>query len=148
MEEFLDRFISYVIPRIRDFRGLSAKLDGHGNYSIGLRDHSIFPEVPPPDVKQIFGLQVVITTTATTDEEGFALLKEIGIPFKREKKADAKKEAQEQKAKEEKEAAEAEAKEEIAPDEGDGESGVGSGEEDEPKKEYESDESQPPTPNS
>ena len=53
MEEFLDRLISYSIPRIRDFRGLSTKLDGHGNYSIGIRDHSIFPEVPPPDAKQI-----------------------------------------------------------------------------------------------
>lgn len=83
MEEFLDRLLSYGLPRIRDFRGLPTKLDGNGNYSIGLRDHSIFPEVPPPDAKQIFGLQVVISTTAQNDEEGMALLKEIGVPFRR-----------------------------------------------------------------
>ncbi len=91
MEEFLDRFISYCIPRIRDFRGLSSKLDGQGNYSIGIRDHSIFPEIAPPDAKQIFGLQVVISTTAKNDEEGFALLKEIGMPFRRDEKKEEQK---------------------------------------------------------
>lgn len=85
MEEFLDRLISYAIPRIRDFRGLPTKLDGQGNYSIGIRDHSIFPEVPPPDAKQIFSMQVVITTTAKNDEEGRALLAQMGMPFKRGK---------------------------------------------------------------
>lgn len=85
MEEFLDRLVSYSIPRIRDFRGLPTKLDGQGNYSIGLRDHSIFPEVPAPDAKQIFGMQIVITTTARNDKEGRALLNEIGMPFKRSK---------------------------------------------------------------
>ncbi len=85
MEEFLDRLLSYTIPRIRDFRGLPSKLDGKGNYSIGLRDHSIFPEVPAPDAKQIFSLQVVITTTAKNDAEGMALLKEMGVPFRLEK---------------------------------------------------------------
>ena len=105
MEEFLDRLISYAIPRIRDFRGLPTKLDGNGNYSIGLKDHSIFPEVPPPDAKQIFGMQVVITTTAKTDEEAMALLKEVGVPFRRsqvktaadkkEEALEAKKEAEE-----------------------------------------------------
>lgn len=85
MEEFLDRLISYSIPRIRDFRGLSTKLDGRGNYSIGLRDHSIFPEVPAPDAKQIFGLQIVISTTAKNDQEGKALLTELGMPFRKEK---------------------------------------------------------------
>ena len=84
MEEFLDRLLSYAIPRIRDFRGLPTALDGHGNYSIGIRDHSIFPEVPPPDAKQIFGMQVVITTTAKNDAEGLALLQGIGMPFKRD----------------------------------------------------------------
>lgn len=84
-EEFLDRLVSYAIPRIRDFRGLPTKLDGNGNYSIGIRDHSIFPEVPPPDAKQIFSMQVVITTTAKNDQEGTALLKQIGMPFKRGK---------------------------------------------------------------
>ncbi|MCA9370846.1 MAG: 50S ribosomal protein L5 [Candidatus Peregrinibacteria bacterium] len=87
MEQFLDRFISYAIPRIRDFRGLPTKLDGNGNYSIGIKDHSIFPEVPPPDAKQIFSMQVVITTTAKNDKEGMALFKEMGIPFKRDKKS-------------------------------------------------------------
>lgn len=82
-EEFLDRLISYAIPRIRDFRGLNTKLDGRGNYSLGLKDHSIFPEVPPPDAKQIFGMQIVITTTAESDTAGMALFKEMGIPFRR-----------------------------------------------------------------
>ncbi|PIR48415.1 50S ribosomal protein L5 [Candidatus Peregrinibacteria bacterium CG10_big_fil_rev_8_21_14_0_10_55_24] len=86
MEEFLDRLIGYILPRIRDFRGLPTKLDGHGNYAIGIRDHSIFPEVPLPDAKDIFGLQVQITTTAKNDEEAQALLKHIGMPFRPEKK--------------------------------------------------------------
>lgn len=86
MEEFLDRLISYSLPRIRDFRGLPRKLDGRGNYAIGLRDHSIFPEVPAPDAKQLFGLQIQITTTAENDKEGMALLQAIGIPFRSEKK--------------------------------------------------------------
>lgn len=86
MEEFLDRLLSYSLPRIRDFRGLPTKLDGRGNYSIGLKDHSIFPEVPPPDAKQIFSLQIVVTTTADNDEAGMALLKEMGFPFKRSSK--------------------------------------------------------------
>ncbi len=85
MEEFLDRLISYSLPRIRDFRGLPRKLDGHGNYAFGLKDHSIFPEVPAPDAKQLFGLQIQITTTAANDTDGMALLKEIGIPFRPEK---------------------------------------------------------------
>lgn len=90
MEEFLDRLLSYGLPRIRDFRGVSAKLDGRGNYSIGLRDHSVFPEIAPPEARQIFGLQIVITTTAKNDAEGFALLKEMGMPFKKDKKSEQK----------------------------------------------------------
>ena len=86
MEQFLDRLIGYVLPRIRDFRGLPAKLDSNGNYSIGIRDHSIFPEVPPPDARQIFGLQVQIKTTAEDDAAGMALLKLIGVPFRPQKK--------------------------------------------------------------
>ena len=108
MEEFLDRFISYSIPRIRDFRGLPTKLDGKGNYSIGLRDHSIFPEVPAPDAGQIFNMQIVITTTAKNDKEGMALMKHMGMPFKRNEAADAAK------AKAEKEAKAASAGEEKA----------------------------------
>ncbi|MBT3293557.1 50S ribosomal protein L5 [Candidatus Peregrinibacteria bacterium] len=91
MENFLDRFLSYGLPRVRDFRGASNKLDGHGNYSIGIKDHSIFPEIDPPDAKQIFGLQIQITTTAKTDEEGRALLEELGVPF-RKRQQDVKKE--------------------------------------------------------
>ncbi|KKW39244.1 50S ribosomal protein L5 [Candidatus Peribacteria bacterium RIFOXYC2_FULL_55_14] len=122
MEQFLDRLLSYALPRIRDFRGLPRKLDGHGNYAIGIRDHSIFPEVPPADAKQIFGLQVQITTTAESDEEAFALLKEMGVPFRpeREKK---KEEEEERKRREERVAREAVARErassataETAPD--------------------------------
>lgn len=86
MEEFLDRLLSYTLPRIRDFRGLPHKLDGHGNYSIGIRDHSIFPEVPPPDARQIFGMQIQIATTAENDDQALALLTEMGMPFRHKKK--------------------------------------------------------------
>lgn len=82
MEVFLDRLISIILPRIRDFRGLPTKLDGHGNYNIGLRDHSVFPEVPLPENKQIFGLQILIATDAGADEPARALLKQIGVPFR------------------------------------------------------------------
>ena len=81
MEEFLDRLISYVLPRIRDFRGLPAKLDGRGNYAIGLRDHTIFPEAPGADAGKIFGMQIQIATTAGRDDRGKALLKNMGMPF-------------------------------------------------------------------
>ncbi|MDD5751680.1 MAG: 50S ribosomal protein L5 [Candidatus Peribacteraceae bacterium] len=82
MEEFLDRLLSYVLPRIRDFRGITPKLDGHGNYAIGLKDHSIFPEVPPPDAGRIFGVQIQLTTNARTDEPARALFKAMGVPFR------------------------------------------------------------------
>lgn len=86
MEEFLDRLLSYVLPRIRDFRGLPAKLDGRGNYAIGLRDHTIFPELPPADAGKIFGMQVQITTNAGDDVRGMALFRALGMPFQREQK--------------------------------------------------------------
>lgn len=89
MEEFLDRLLSYALPRIRDFRGLSTKLDGRGNYAIGLNDHTIFPEVPPVESGKIFGMQIQITTTAGTDVAGTALLKEMGMPFTPERKKSA-----------------------------------------------------------
>jgi large subunit ribosomal protein L5 len=85
MEEFVDRLVSYVLPRIRDFRGLPTKLDGRGNYAIGLNDHSIFPEIAPPEANKIFGMQIQITTNAGSDEAGRALLKQIGMPFLRRK---------------------------------------------------------------
>ena len=87
MEEFLDRLISYALPRIRDFRGLPTKMDGHGNYAIGLKDQSIFPELPTTDVQRSFGLQIQITTTAKNDEQARLLLKQIGLPFRPERKS-------------------------------------------------------------
>ena len=88
MEAFLDKLIHTALPRIRDFRGLPIKLDGHGNYSIGIREHTVFPDVPQADVSRLFGLQVTITTTAEDDASAMALLKEIGIPFLRKEGKD------------------------------------------------------------
>jgi large subunit ribosomal protein L5 len=85
MYEFLDRLVSIALPRIRDFRGLSpASFDGRGNYSIGIREQIIFPEINYDDIEAVRGLDVVITTTADTDEEGLALLRELGLPFRSE----------------------------------------------------------------
>jgi large subunit ribosomal protein L5 len=85
MYEFLDRLVSIALPRIRDFRGLSpASFDGRGNYSIGIREQIIFPEINYDDVETVRGLDVVITTTAETDDEGLALLRELGLPFRSE----------------------------------------------------------------
>jgi large subunit ribosomal protein L5 len=82
MYEFLDRLVSIALPRIRDFRGLDpASFDGRGNYSLGIREQIIFPEISYDDVAQIRGLNVTITTTAETDEEALALLKGLGLPF-------------------------------------------------------------------
>lgn len=81
-EEFLDRFLSFILPRVRDFRGLNTRCDGHGNYSIGIRDQSIFPEVPPSEAGRLFGIQVQIVTTAKTDEEALSLFKAMGFPFR------------------------------------------------------------------
>ena len=80
--EFLDRLMSVAIPRIRDFRGLSpSAFDGRGNYSLGLREQIIFPEVDYDEIDQVRGLDVTITTTAASDEEAFALLQALGMPF-------------------------------------------------------------------
>jgi large subunit ribosomal protein L5 len=85
MYEFLDRLVSIALPRIRDFRGLSpASFDGRGNYSIGIREQIIFPEINYDDVQEVRGLDVVITTSAKTDEEGLALLRGLGLPFRTE----------------------------------------------------------------
>ena len=82
MYEFLDRLASIALPRIRDFRGLSPRsFDGRGNYSIGIREQIIFPEINYDDVSTIRGLDVTITTTADTDEQAFALLRGLGLPF-------------------------------------------------------------------
>jgi large subunit ribosomal protein L5 len=85
MWEFLDRLVSIALPRIRDFRGLSpASLDGRGNYSLGVREQIIFPEIDYDDVETVRGLDVTITTTAQSDEEALALLRELGLPFRTE----------------------------------------------------------------
>jgi large subunit ribosomal protein L5 len=82
MYEFLDRFIHAALPRVRDFKGISAKsFDGRGNYSIGLRDQIIFPEIVADKVDKSRGMTVSIVTTAKTDDEGRALLKHLGMPF-------------------------------------------------------------------
>jgi len=83
MWEFLDRLVSIAIPRIRDFRGLAPEsFDGRGNYSIGIREQIIFPEINYDDIQAVRGLDVAITTTAHTDDEGYALLKGLGLPFR------------------------------------------------------------------
>jgi len=83
--EFLDRLTSVAIPRIRDFRGLrTTSFDGRGNYSLGIREQVIFPEIDYDQVDQVRGLDVTITTTATNDEEARALLEALGLPFARE----------------------------------------------------------------
>jgi large subunit ribosomal protein L5 len=83
MYEFLDRLLNIVLPRVRDFRGISAKsFDGRGNYTLGLRDQLIFPEVDFNKVDKARGMNVSITTTARTDEEGRALLRHFGMPFR------------------------------------------------------------------
>jgi large subunit ribosomal protein L5 len=80
--EFLDRLMSVAIPRIRDFRGLNPRsFDGRGNYSMGVREQIIFPEVDYDEVDQVRGLDITITTTAATDDEAYALLEAIGMPF-------------------------------------------------------------------
>jgi len=84
MYEFLDRLISIVLPRIRDFRGLSTdSFDGHGNYTLGVREHFVFPEVDPDSVSNVYGMDVTICTTAKTDPEALELLTLLGMPFRR-----------------------------------------------------------------
>jgi len=114
MWEFLDRLVSIAVPRIRDFRGLSPRsFDGRGNYSLGIREQIIFPEIDYDSIDQVRGLDVTITTTAATDEEAFALLDGLGLPFSAEGRpgeADAEAEAEEERRKEEaRQRAEAEA---------------------------------------
>jgi len=83
MWEFLYRLIAVALPTIRDFRGISPKLDGQGNYNLGIQDFSIFPEIVLENVKKTMGLDVTIVTTAKTDDEGRELLKLLGMPFRR-----------------------------------------------------------------
>jgi large subunit ribosomal protein L5 len=89
MYEFLDRLISIALPRIRDFRGLNpGSFDGRGNYSLGVREQIIFPEINYDDIQQVRGLDVTITTSAETDDQARALLQALGLPFS----ADARRE--------------------------------------------------------
>ena len=83
MWEFFDRFVSIAIPRIRDFRGMPKKLDGRGNYSVGLSEQSIFPEISLDRVEFVQGMNITFVTTAETDEQGLALLQHLGFPFRK-----------------------------------------------------------------
>src|SRR5438132_254216 len=83
MWEFFDRFVAVAIPRIRDFRGLSTRsFDGRGNYSLGLKEQMIFPEINYDDIEMIHGMDITLVTTAKRDDHALALLKELGMPFK------------------------------------------------------------------
>jgi large subunit ribosomal protein L5 len=86
MYEFLDRLIAVALPRIRDFRGIESKMDGRGNYTLGIPEQIVFPEIVLDKVSKINGMNITFVTTAKTDEEGYALLKELGLPFKNVKK--------------------------------------------------------------
>lgn len=90
MWEFLYRLLSVALPTIRDFRGVSPKLDGQGNYNLGIADFAIFPEITLENVKKSMGLDITIVTTAETDEEGRELLKLLGMPFRRAEQAPTK----------------------------------------------------------
>jgi large subunit ribosomal protein L5 len=86
MYEFLERLISVALPRIRDFRGIESKMDGRGNYTLGVSEQIIFPEIVLDKISKINGMNITFVTSARTDKEGFALLKELGLPFKNIKK--------------------------------------------------------------
>ena len=86
MYEFLERLVSIALPRIRDFKGIADKLDGRGNYTLGVTEQIIFPEIVLDKVTKMNGYNITFVTTANTDEEGYALLKNFGLPFKNAKK--------------------------------------------------------------
>lgn len=86
MYEFLDRLVSVALPRIRDFKGINSKFDGRGNYTLGITEQIIFPEIDIDKISKILGMEITFVTTAKSDEEAFALLKEFGLPFKNIKK--------------------------------------------------------------
>lgn len=83
MYEFLERLLVVAIPRIKDFRGISSKLDGRGNYTLGIEEQIIFPEIELDKIDNILGMNITFVTSAKTDEEGYALLKQFGFPFKK-----------------------------------------------------------------
>ena len=84
MYEFLERLVRVALPRIRDFKGINSKLDGRGNYTLGVTEQIIFPEINIDTVPKLQGMNITFVTSAPTDEEGLALLKKFGLPFKRE----------------------------------------------------------------
>jgi large subunit ribosomal protein L5 len=83
MYEFLERLVRVALPRMRDFKGIANKLDGRGNYTLGIQEQIIFPEINIDGLTRLLGMNITFVTTAKTDEEGFALLKEFGLPFKK-----------------------------------------------------------------
>ncbi len=88
MWDFLEKLIKIVLPRVKDFRGVNrTSFDGAGNYSLGIREHTVFPEVDPNEIDKVRSLQVTIVTTTTEDEEGLKLLEELGMPFAKEEDA-------------------------------------------------------------
>ena len=86
MYEFLEELIRVALPRIRDFKGIESKFDGRGNYTLGIQEQIIFPEINIDSITKILGMNITFVTSAQTDEEGYALLKEFGLPFKNAKK--------------------------------------------------------------
>ena len=85
MYEFLEKLVRVALPRIRDFKGIESKLDGRGNYTLGIQEQIIFPEINIDSVNKMMGMNITFVTSAPTDEEGYALLKEFGLPFKNAK---------------------------------------------------------------
>lgn len=83
MYEFLERLIRVALPRVRDFKGIENKFDGRGNYTLGITEQIIFPEINIDNINRLLGMNITFVTTAPTDEEGYALLKEFGLPFKK-----------------------------------------------------------------
>lgn len=83
MYEFLERLVRVALPRVRDFKGIENKLDGRGNYTLGITEQIIFPEINIDNISRLLGMNITFVTTAQTDEEGYALLKEFGLPFKK-----------------------------------------------------------------
>ncbi|MBS7408790.1 MAG: 50S ribosomal protein L5 [Prevotellamassilia sp.] len=82
MYEFLEKLVRVALPRIRDFKGIQSKLDGRGNYTLGIQEQIIFPEINIDAIDRLLGMNITFVTSAPTDEEGYALLKEFGLPFK------------------------------------------------------------------
>jgi len=86
MYEFLERLVRVALPRIRDFKGIEGRLDGRGNYTLGIQEQIIFPEINIDNIERLMGMNITMVTSAKTDEEGYALLREFGLPFKNNKK--------------------------------------------------------------